>query len=401
VAEELETLLRDAVRLRLESDVPLGAFLSGGIDSSTVVALMQAQCALPVRTFTVGFREGEYDEAAEARRVARHLGTDHTEVELTPAEARAAIPRLAEVYDEPFADVSQLPTLLVSELARRQVTVALSGDGGDELFGGYNRHLWAERLWRGARRLPRPARGLLRRALVALPPRRWDALLGGLRRWLPRAARQRTPGAKLHRLAAVLDAPGPDALYRRLASHLSDPLGLVPGVEAEPPTVLDRPAELPALASLLDRMTYLDQVTYLPDDILTKLDRASMSVSLEARVPLLDHRVVELAWRLPARMKVRDGQGKWILRQVLYRHVPRTLVERPKAGFGVPIGEWLRGPLRPWAEDLLEEGRLRREGFLDPARVGRLWREHLGGRSSHALALWDVLMFEQWRAQTA
>jgi asparagine synthase (glutamine-hydrolysing) len=396
-ADALEALLRDAVGLRMIADVPLGAFLSGGIDSSTVVALMQAQSARPVKTFSIGFQDGGYDEARHAAAVAAHLGTEHTELYVTPEDALAVIPRLPSMYDEPFADSSQIPTFLVSQLARRHVTVALSGDGGDELFAGYNRHLWGKRVGRAVRRVPRPLRALGAGALTALSPRGWDRLYRGVAPVLPPSLRQRVPGDKMHKLAAVLPADGPLDLYRRLASHWKEPASVVPGA-TEPPTLLTRPGGA-ALRGLTAQMMYWDLTTYLPDDILTKVDRASMAVGLEARVPLLDHRVVEFAWTVPLHMKLRDGQGKWLLRQVLYRHVPQSLVERPKMGFGIPLDAWLRGPLRGWAEDLLDEGRLRREGFLDPVPVRRLWAEHLSGRGGWQYHLWDVLMFQAWLAE--
>jgi asparagine synthase (glutamine-hydrolysing) len=393
--ERLDALLREAVSLRMIADVPLGAFLSGGVDSSTVVALMQAQSARPVRTFSIGFRESGYDEAGHAAQVARHLGTDHTELYVTPGEAMAVIPRLPEMYDEPFADESQIPTFLVSRLARREVTVALSGDGGDELFAGYNRHVWAGRVSRTAGRLPAPARALAARLLTAVPAARWDRVFGALHGVLPRALRHRTPGYKLHKLAGVLGAAGAGEMYHALLSHWPDPAAVVRGA-VEPPTALTGGAR-PGL-SPTETMMYLDLVSYLPDDVLTKVDRASMAVALEARVPLLDHRVVEFAWRLPLSMKLRDGQGKWALRQVLYRYVPRALVERPKTGFGMPVGQWLRGPLRDWAEDLLSERRLREDGYLDPAPVREKWAAHLAGRGEWQYLLWDVLMFQAWSA---
>jgi len=392
--DQLDALLREAVGLRMVADVPLGAFLSGGIDSSTVVAVMQAQSERPVRTFSIGFADGDYDEAPYARAVSRHLGTDHTELYIEPADALAVIPRLPDMYDEPFADSSQIPTFLVSELARRHVTIALSGDGGDELFAGYNRHLWANRIWRLTGWLPRPVRAAQGWAIGALSPDAWDGLFRGLRPVLPARLRHRNPGFKLHKVSRALLAASPGALYAGLTSQWGDPTSLVLGA-VEPPTALND-ARQAALSDATARMMYLDLVSYLPDDVLTKVDRASMCVSLEARVPLIDHRVVEFAWRLPMRMKIRDGESKWILRQVLRRYVPSALIDRPKSGFAVPLGAWLRGPLRAWAEALLDERRLRAEGFLDPTIVRSHWTAHTSGRTDLGDQLWNVLMFQAW-----
>ena len=392
--DALDELLRDAVRLRMEADVPLGAFLSGGIDSSTVVALMQAQSSRPVRTFTVGYQDEAFNEAADASAVARHLGTDHTELYVTPQDCIAVIDRLPALYDEPFADSSQIAVLLVSELARRHVTVSLSGDGGDELFGGYNRYLWVPTLLRRTGRLPRSLRRGAAALLTARSPQDWERLLrrvGAVAPW----ANHRLAGDKLYKLAAALGLGGVEEIYADLVTHWKQPTSLVPGSRDVPTPVTDRTkwARLPGPA---EQMMFLDLVTYLPDDILTKLDRASMSVSLEARVPLLDHRVVELAWRVPPDMKVRNGTTKWLLRQVLYRYVPPHLVERPKMGFGVPIDRWLRGPLRDWAEALLDQDRLLADGYLDPGPIRARWGEHLAGRRDWQYHLWDVLMFQTW-----
>jgi asparagine synthase (glutamine-hydrolysing) len=392
--EELDALLRDAVRIRMEADVPLGAFLSGGIDSSTIVALMQAQSRDPVRTFTIGFHDATYDEARHARRVAEHLGTDHTELYVTAEEAMSVIPRLPGIYDEPFADSSQIPTFLVSELARRTVTVSLSGDGGDELFGGYNRYVWAPQLWRRFGRFPPVVRRAIIGALLLVSPRGWDVLGKGLSPFLATRMKQSNQGEKLHKLALSLRSDDADGMYLSLVSHWQDPSTLVvgDGFDGRISTDDDGPAhmQLPA------RMMYLDSVTYLPDDILTKLDRATMAVSLEGRVPYLDHRVVEFAWRLPFQMKVGEAKGKRILRQVLDRYVPLELVDRPKWGFGIPLGGWLRGPLREWAESLLDQRRLRDEGFLKPEPIRAAWREHQAGRRNRQYELWDVLMFQAW-----
>lgn len=396
--DALESLLKSAVKQQMMADVPLGAFLSGGIDSSTVVALMQAQSSRAVKTFTIGFSEVGYNEAVHAKAVAKHLGTEHTELYVSPKQAQDVIPRLPTLYCEPFSDSSQIPTFLVSQLARQQVTVSLSGDAGDELFCGYNRYLLANKLWRKLSLLPAPSRQLLARSLGALSPTQWNALLASVQGLLPGSWRQTNLGDKLHKAAGVLASDSADALYLGLVSHWDDPAGVVIG-GMEPPTLLTGNA--PGLDGLDDiqRMMALDALTYLPDDILVKVDRAGMGVSLEGRVPFLDHRVVEFAWTLPQCMKLRDGVGKWVLRQVLYRHVPKELIERPKMGFGVPIGDWLRGPLRDWAEDLLDEARLRGEGYFDPAPIRQKWAEHLSGSRNWQNHLWNVLMFQAWLAE--
>ena len=396
--DALETLLKDAVRQQMMADVPLGAFLSGGVDSSTVVALMQAQSSRPVKTFTIGFHEDGYNEAEYAKAVARHLGTEHTELYVTPEQAMAVIPRLPTLYDEPFSDSSQIPTFLVSQLAREHVTVSLSGDAGDELFCGYDRYQVTANLWRKLAAVPLPLRQLAANGLTSVSPQSWNGLAAAVKGLLPRSARFANTGDKLHKGAGVLTSGSVDALYLGLASHWDDPASVVIGGR-EPATLLTGNA--PSLSGLdqVQRMMALDLITYLPDDILVKVDRAAMAVSLESRVPFLDHRVVEFAWRLPQSMKLREGLTKWALRQVLYRHVPPALIERPKMGFGVPIADWLRGPLRDWAESLLEETRLRREGFFAPEPVRRKWEEHLSGQRNWEYHLWDVLMFQAWLEQ--
>jgi asparagine synthase (glutamine-hydrolysing) len=389
--DALETLLKDAVKRRMVADVPLGAFLSGGIDSSVVVALMQAQSDRPVKTFSIGFHEQGYNEAEHAKAVARHLGTEHTELYVEPSHALEIVPNMPVWYDEPFADSSQIPTFLVSEMTRRHVTVALSGDGGDELFAGYNRYALADRLWSRIGAVPLPLRRMGAQLIRSVPAPAWDKAF----RLVPQSRRPSQAGDKLHKLSEILTEDG-DAIYRRLASVNSRPRDFVIGAEEFKGRFWDHalPSRIP---DFLDRMQYLDLVTYLPDDILTKVDRASMAVALEARVPLIDHRVVEFAWRLPQRFKLRDGKSKWLLRQVLYRHVPQALIERPKMGFGVPIDHWLRGPLRPWAEELLPQSDTATDGYLDPKPVRQMWLDHLSGRRNWQYPLWTILMFLAWK----
>ena len=393
--EQLDKLLREAVKCRMISDVPLGSFLSGGIDSSTVVSLMQAQTSQNVKTFSIGSTISDYNEAKDARKVADHLGTDHTEIYVSPEEVMAVIPRLPTLYDEPFADSSQIPTFLVSELARKHVTVSLSGDGGDELFGGYNRHAWAPRIWNRIGRWPQFFRKGLSTAIGSLSPELWDTVFQNINSVFPGRFDHRVPGYKMHKLAEVLPADSAAEMYKILISHWKDPSVLVLGGE-EPLTMRTNSAAKLATSDFVRYMMLMDLTTYLPDDILTKVDRASMGVSLEARVPLLDHRVVEFAWRLPVDMKIRNGQGKWILRQVLGKYVPGKLVDRPKSGFGIPIDSWLRGPLRDWAEALLDKSRLRQESFFNPEPIRQKWAEHLSGKRNWAYHLWDVLMFQAW-----
>lgn len=397
--DQLEHLLKSAVSQQMLADVPLGAFLSGGIDSSTIVALMQAQSSRPVKTFTIGFDEGGYNEAVHANAVARHLGTDHTELYVTAQQALDVIPKLPRLFSEPFSDSSQIPTFLVSQLAREHVTVALTGDAGDELFAGYNRYVQANNVWGKISRLPMPVRKAAASAIRSLSPNRWNTLLGPMQHVLPTSLRMAGIGDKLHKGASVLDSRTLEDLYLGLVTHWEPEELVIGGVE--PPTYLQGNTQELIGLDPIQKMMALDAMTYLPDDILVKLDRAAMGVSLEGRVPFLDHRVVEFAWRIPQSLKLRDGVGKWILRQVLYRHVPKELIERPKMGFGVPIDSWLRGPLKDWAEDLLDESRLRQEGYFNPAPIRKKWAEHLSGKRNWQHHLWDVLMFQAWLAEEA
>ncbi len=389
--ERLDALLTDAVTRRMVADVPLGVFLSGGINSSTVTALMQKSSPKPVKSFSIGFHEAGYNEAAQAKAVAGHLGTDHTELYMTAREAQAVVPKLPQIYDEPFADASQIPTFLVSEMTRKHVTVALSGDGGDELFAGYNRYGQGLRVARALRLLPLPITTCLAQMISAVPPTRWDRLFGVL----PEGMRPRLASEKLQKLVGVLgeDASG---YYRALIASWSGAWSLVKGAR-QPDHKAFSDTVRAQFGDELSWMLYVDSVTYLPDDILTKVDRASMAVALEARVPILDHRIVDFAWRLPKDLKMRGGQGKWLLRQVLYKYVPKELVERPKMGFGVPIDAWLRGPLKGWASHLLDPAVMARAGFLDPAPIQEKWAEHQSGRRNWQHFLWNVLMFEAWR----
>lgn len=395
IVHACDSALRRTIAQEMVSDVPLGAFLSGGIDSSLVVALMQAQSDARIRTFTIGFREKEYNEAKHAKAVASHLGTDHTEMYVAPEDSLNVIPKLPAMYDEPFADSSQIPTFLVSQLARQHVTVSLSGDGGDEIFGGYNRYFWGSRIWKKLKPVPAFFRRSIATALTFVGTEDWDKMYHAVSGAIPGRYRLRTPGDRVHKLAGMLESENPEALYGRLTSIWQDPLDVALDAR-EPLTALTDTRRRLDSASFVEQMMYLDTVSYLPDDILVKVDRASMAVSLESRAPFLDHRIVEFAWRVPLSMKIRNGQGKWILRQVLDRYIPRELIERPKMGFGVPIDHWLRGPLREWAGDLLSPERIRREGFFDPAAIQKKWNEHQNGTRNWQYPLWTILVFQAW-----
>lgn len=397
---QLDELLRDAVRLRMISDVPLGAFLSGGIDSSLTVALMQAQSEERVRTFTVGFTEAAYNEAAYARRIADHLGTDHTEIVLSASDALDVIPKLPRIYDEPFADSSQIPTFLICREARRGVTVALSGDGGDEGFCGYNRYVWWRQLWRAVHRLPPSARRLVGGTLGALKPSTIDRVVSPFMRFLPAHLRYELPGVKLSKAAAVIGVESPAELYFRLISHWLEPAALVVGGQEPDDGRFRNPGPMD-IDRFTEHMAVLDLQNYLPDDILVKVDRASMAVSLEVRAPLLDYRVLEFGMSLPIGLKLEGTTGKRVLRGVLQRYVPAEMYERAKTGFGIPLDEWLRGPLRDWAEALLSPARLRAEGYFHVEKIRRVWDDHVSGEKSSPYHLWDVLMFQAWLDSTA
>ena len=395
-ADCLETLLTESVKGQMIADVPLGAFLSGGVDSSTIVTLMQKQSTSPVKTFTIGFSEEGYNEAVQAKAVAAYLGTRHTEMYVSPEEAMAVIPRLPELYDEPFADSSQIPTFLVARLAREHVTVSLSGDGGDELFAGYNRHVWADDLWKRVGSLPAFLRKSAGRTISLLSPERWNSLFRLAAPVLSSAMKHRQPGYKLHKLAEALRrATDRESLYLSLVSQWREPESVVIGGIEPFPGIIHSEAKLQN-ADFVRQMQYFDMTTYLPGDILAKVDRAAMGVSLESRVPFLDHRVVEFAASLPLAFKIQGKHGKRILRNILYRYVPKEIVERPKTGFGIPLGEWLRGPLREWAEELLSPDKISKGGYLDPKPVRRTWEEHLTGVKNHDGPLWGVLMFQAW-----
>ena len=394
IRDELEKILRAAIRDQMISDVPLGAFLSGGIDSSLVVALMKEESTSPVRTFSIGFHESDYDEAVYAKQVARHIGTEHTELYVSPDQAMAVIPELPALYDEPFADSSQIPTYLLSQMVRQHVTVALSGDGGDELFGGYNRYFWTRSLWKKLGWLPLTVRKSAADIITSVSPASWD----NLRQWITRlTSRGNYPqfGDKIYKVADLLSAENAEEIYWRLVSTWRDAKQPVAGL-GQPELLLPEIRTSLMLRHLESRMMLFDQSSYLPDDILAKVDRAAMGVSLETRIPLLDHRVVEFAWRIPLSKKIRQGQGKWLLRQLLYKYVPQKMIDRPKQGFSIPLDSWLRGPLRDWAENLLDRNKLKHEGILDPQSIRQKWAEHLSGKRNWQYMLWNILMFQAW-----
>ncbi|MDB9936372.1 asparagine synthase (glutamine-hydrolyzing) [Candidatus Pelagibacter sp.] len=391
IKSELEQLIQASIKQQMISDVPLGAFLSGGVDSSTVVALMQKVSSRPIKTFTIGFNVGDYNEANYAKEVAKHLGTDHTEMYVSAEQAMAVLPKLSTIYDEPFSDPSQIPTFLVSELAKKKVTVSLSGDGGDELFCGYNRYIESNNLWKKLRLMPLPFRKNLASIIQSISPQTWNKLS----KFVPGLNNHTNFGDKMHKGANVLDCKELSDLYYRLVSHWQNPSEIVLNSK-EPGTILtDYKPEFPGLNSV-QKMMALDCMTYLPDDILVKVDRAAMATSLETRAPFLDHRIVEYAWKIPQSLKLKNGKSKWILREILHKYVPKNLIERPKMGFEVPIDTWLRGPLKDWAESLLDETRLRQEGYLNADLIHNKWKEHLSEKKNWQYHLWDVLMFQAW-----
>jgi asparagine synthase (glutamine-hydrolysing) len=391
---QLDKLLRETIQEQMVADVPLGAFLSGGIDSSTVVALMQAQSSRPIKTFSIGFAEQQYNEAEYAKAVATHLGTEHTELYVTAQAALDVIPQLPQLYDEPFADSSQIPTFLLSKMTREHVTVSLSGDAGDELFGGYSRYFLGPDIWQKISWIPLGMRQFYAKLLVSVPPTTWDAIVANISKVVPRLEKVQA-GRKIHKVAGVFSSQQPLELYRELVSIWKNPAEIVLNSQ-EPETIVTHPPDWLDRIDLADRMMYLDSMSYLPDDILVKVDRAAMAVSLESRVPFLDRRVIEFAWQLPLSMKLRDNRGKWLLRQVLYNYVPKELIDRPKMGFGVPIDAWLRHELRDWAESLLAVERLEREGFFNVRAVRQQWQEHLSGEFDRSNSLWNILMFQAW-----
>jgi asparagine synthase (glutamine-hydrolysing) len=402
--ELLEKKLTNSVKLQSLADVPLGAFLSGGIDSSTIVALMQKESLKPTKTFSVGFEDKSFNEAPFARAVAKHLGTDHTEIFLTANEAQKVITELKHIYDEPFADSSQIPTRFISHIAKKQVSVSLSGDAGDELFGGYNRYFWANKVWKKLRWIPYPLRKSLGVMINNTPKNFLDYFSSSINSLLPNSKVIPQLSGKIHKFAFKLkQVRNLDDIYKSLISEWQDPTEVVRGFNGsriiESNNFLNYPSpisEFNDFTSNPEKMMYHDSMTYLPDDILCKVDRAAMSVSLETRMPFLDHRVVELAWQLPLHMKIREGKGKWALRMLLGKYVPKELIDRPKTGFGAPLGQWLRGPLRPWAENLLSKNLLENESFFYHIPIRKKWNEHLSGRYDHSASLWAVLMFQDW-----
>jgi asparagine synthase (glutamine-hydrolysing) len=390
LVQQVHGALRNSVKLRMRSDVPFGSFLSGGIDSSLITALMQEQSSDKVRTFSIGFHESQFNESPYAKKVAEHLGTDHTELYVTSKQAQEVIPNLAHIYDEPFADPSQIPTFLVSKLTRDYVTVALSGDGGDESFAGYNRHFWVPNMWRYMGKQPALIKKMMRMGIQMFRPPQWNKLSGLMRGVTPKRFQYQNVGDKLYKLIPFLSSAQAIDVYDKLSSFWHEPEEILSSANGFSPAYADMDL------NLVHEMMYRDTKYYLPGDILTKVDRASMAVSLEVRSPFLDHTVIEEAWKLPLDMKLKNSHGKLILKQLLAEYVPRKLFERPKMGFGVPICDWLRGPLREWADDLLSESKLRQDDIFEPQLIQKYWREHLSGQRNWQYPLWCVLMFQSW-----
>ncbi|MGC5327273.1 asparagine synthase (glutamine-hydrolyzing) [Brevibacillus sp. SYSU BS000544] len=393
---QLEALMQQSIRQQMIADVPIGAFFSGGVDSTSIVAMMQSLHSKPIKTFTIGFTDEDYNEAIFAKRIVEHLRTDHTELYINHQELMDVIPHIAHISDEPFSATSIIPTFLVSRLARQSVTVSLSGDGGDELFGGYNRHLWGNRIWEKVNRIPKGVRHATAAGMKMVPQELWNVVYNKLSPILPLSWNVTLPGEKVTKLAAILTEDSLNSIYVNLVSNWKDGNGIVQGASKPLQSAIINDQDWVRVTNPSEKMMVMDLISYLPDHILVKVDRASMNVSLESRAPFLDHRIVEFAWSLPIEMKIREGIGKWILRQILYKYVPEKLINRPKTGFSVPIGRWLRGPLREWAEDLLDEGKLQRDGFFDPKPIRTKWAEHIQGKRDWHNDLWAVLMFQAW-----
>lgn len=393
----LDKLLLLSVKGQMQADVPLGAFLSGGVDSSLILALMQEQSSLPIESFTIGFENKEFNEAPFAMEVAKYLGAQHNELYVSSQTARDVIPNLPKIYDEPFSDSSQIPTFLVSQMAQKQVKVCLSGDGGDEIFGGYNRYTWGNSFLSKQMKIPKPFRTFASKLIMSVSPSIWNKLLAPASYLSPQKLKYTNVGDKLHKLASILNSSSFEEFYCKLISHWNFPESIVIGGK-EPETFVNMKTASNDVSNV-EQMMFYDMLMYLPDDILVKTDRAAMAVSLETRAPFLDHRVIDLASRLPLHMKIRGGTNKWCLRELLYRRVPKKLIERPKMGFGVPIGDWLRGPLHDWAENLLEEKKMIQSGYFQNVEIQKKWREHLSGEKNWHYYLWDILMFESWREE--